>query len=247
MGRNGSSVGNNLHKLTATHALRSGYLSVQDESLRLLILLQAACFSRRFSLDESPWALMDTVKPSRRPTLGSPAEVFDALDRTRPEPGPNGHAADEAPDFNTQHRAAADLMALLAADPSAFEVFVTETSDILREKAVAAHEYKYPYAIFVDASLDGPAPWSLQELEPVHRAQFSTHLLDPASVLGLAHGVFGSRTRGFLLGIRGYEFNQYEERISSGGRVHLLDAVRFLREVVERQDVDLLESQTSRV
>jgi hypothetical protein len=152
----GSSVGNNLHKLTATHALRSGYLSVQDESLRLLILLQAACFSRRFGLDESPWALMDTVKPSSRPTLGSPAEVFDALDRTRPEPGPNGHAADEAPDFNTQHTAAADLMALLAADPNAFEAFVTETSDILREKAVAAHEYKYPYAIFEEAGRVGP-------------------------------------------------------------------------------------------
>jgi len=104
---------------------------------------------------------------------------------------------------------------------------------------------RHPCVIFVDASLDGPAPWSLQELEPVHRPHFSSHLLDPASVLGLAHKVYGSKTRGFLLGIRGYEFDGYEERISSGGRVHLQDAVRFLREVVERKDLRLLESQTT--
>lgn len=104
---------------------------------------------------------------------------------------------------------------------------------------------QYPYVIFVDASLDGPAPWTLQELDPVYRSQFSTHLLDPASVLGLARRVFGAHTRGFLLGIRGYEFNAYEERISAGGRVHLQDAVRFLREVVEGENVSLLESQTS--
>ena len=106
---------------------------------------------------------------------------------------------------------------------------------------------RHRLVIFVDASLNGPAPWSLHELEPVYRVQFSSHLLDPASVLGVAHQVYGAKTRGFLMGIRGYEFDGYEERLSSGAKVHLEDAVRFLGEVVTSRDLHLLESQASLV
>lgn len=104
---------------------------------------------------------------------------------------------------------------------------------------------RHRYVVFVEASLDGPAPWSLEELVPGLEVQPESESTQPASILSIAHQIFDARTRGFLLRIRGYEFDGSDERLSSAACIHLADAVRFLVEVVQGGGVGLLESQTT--
>ncbi len=94
--------------------------------------------------------------------------------------------------------------------------------------AVARHEV----AIFADADTAGPGPFRFRTLEPEATLSFSTHSVSPGAVLALAGELFGARTRGFVLGIRGYVFNEYEEALSDEARGNLAAAVRFIERVL---------------
>ncbi len=75
--------------------------------------------------------------------------------------------------------------------------------------------------LFADAAASGPEPYELRRLEPRGRPEFSTHSLEPGAVLALAREHFGGPTEAFVLGIRGYEFDDYGERLSPGARRNL--------------------------
>ncbi|MFO7589022.1 MAG: hydrogenase maturation protease [Gemmatimonadota bacterium] len=68
--------------------------------------------------------------------------------------------------------------------------------------------------VFVDADASGPAPFLARPLEPAGRPAFSTHALTPGTVLALAAELFGTRPRAVLLGIRGYAFDGFGERLT---------------------------------
>lgn len=77
--------------------------------------------------------------------------------------------------------------------------------------------------VFADADRTCREPFELRRLRPSHEAAFSTHALAPGVLLGLAHEHFGCRTMGFVLGIRGYEFNEFGEKLSPRAQ-HNLEA-----------------------
>ena len=89
---------------------------------------------------------------------------------------------------------------------------------------VAAHDV----AVFADAATDGDGPFYIRLIEPVHVPSFSSHSVEPAAVLGLAHRLFGAETRGYVLGIRGYDFNEFGERLSDRARGNLAAAEAFV-------------------
>lgn len=89
---------------------------------------------------------------------------------------------------------------------------------------VAEHEV----VLFADADAAGAAPFELRPLVPRGEAAFTTHCLGPEAVLALAHRHFGAETRGFVLGIRGYEFGDYGERLSPAARRNLALASEFV-------------------
>jgi hypothetical protein len=60
---------------------------------------------------------------------------------------------------------------------------------------------------------------------------FSTHSLRPETVLGLAQQLFGADTEGYILGIRGYAFNEFEESLSEGARANLAAAAAFVEQL----------------
>lgn len=97
-------------------------------------------------------------------------------------------------------------------------------------EAAARHDV----VIFADAATSGAEPFSFQRVEPAFGLGFSTHSLAPEAVLGLAQQLFGSRTEGYMLGIRGYAFNEYEESLTGQGRANLAAAVAFVRGVCEQ-------------
>lgn len=94
-------------------------------------------------------------------------------------------------------------------------------------EAVAGHDV----VIFADASTSGGEPFSFTRIEPVRGISFSTHSLRPEAVLGLAAELFGARTEGYLLGIRGYAFNEYDESLTDRGRANLEAAATFVERV----------------
>jgi len=93
---------------------------------------------------------------------------------------------------------------------------------------------EHPVVIFVDAALRGAEPFFCRRVKPVPAAGFSTHSVEPESLLDLAQKMFGARSKAFTLGIRGYEFDDFGESISPRAEENLKAAVRFLLPLLRR-------------
>lgn len=90
---------------------------------------------------------------------------------------------------------------------------------------------RYDDVVFVDATVDASEPFSFVPLparEWTH-ASFTTHAVDPATVLGLAREVLGASTRGWRLAIRGHRFGCFGEGLSEAASTDLETALCFLR------------------
>ncbi len=93
----------------------------------------------------------------------------------------------------------------------------------------AASAAQHDVVIFADAHVSCAPPFSFTRLEPADDAgSFSTHHVEPEAVLALAKDLFSSTPDTFALGIRGYEFNEFGERLSDGARENLDAALEFL-------------------
>ena len=90
--------------------------------------------------------------------------------------------------------------------------------------AAAAHRY----VVFADASVKGREPFDFRPVHPEAHTSFSTHSLEPEVVLALARDLFRADTRGYALGIRGYRFNEFGERLSDEAQDNLATALRFI-------------------
>lgn len=111
-----------------------------------------------------------------------------------------------------------------------YQLTVEDASD------VASHEI----VIFADASVNGPEPFDVVAVEPKQALGFSSHSVEPSVLLHMAHTLFGSNTRGFILGIRGHAFNEFGEGLSPRAAENLARAAEFLRRAVE--DPGLLDT-----
>lgn len=105
--------------------------------------------------------------------------------------------------------------------------------------AVAEHEV----VVFADADLAAPEPFWFRKIEPgpsvtsstALGASFSSHSVQPDSVLALAQELFGARTEGYVLGIRGYEFDEFGEALSQRAQANLAAALQFIRPVLRER------------
>ena len=98
-------------------------------------------------------------------------------------------------------------------------------------ETIAAHDA----VLFVDADVAGPEPFGFEALAPRVELGFSSHSVAPAAVLGLARQLFAAGTHGFVLGIRGHEFDEFGERLSARAQKNLDQAVRFVKDIL-RED-----------
>jgi hydrogenase maturation protease len=90
--------------------------------------------------------------------------------------------------------------------------------------------------IFVDAAVTGDSPFFFKSVHPRTALSFSSHSLEPEQVLGLAGQLFGRSPAGYALGIRGYEFNDFGEKLSPAAQANLEAALQFLLTVLEHGD-----------
>jgi hydrogenase maturation protease len=92
----------------------------------------------------------------------------------------------------------------------------------------AALVAEHDAVVFVDADAAGPAPFWFGAIEPRWETSFSTHSVRPEAVLGLARGALGGSTAGYVLGIRGYAFDEFGERLTDAARRNMEAALAFL-------------------
>lgn len=86
--------------------------------------------------------------------------------------------------------------------------------------------------IFADASLKGREPFYFKEIHAREPMNISSHGISPEEVLYFAEKMFNSKVRGYLLGIRGYEFSDYGEGLSHKAKQNLDAAFLFIQNLL---------------
>ena len=92
--------------------------------------------------------------------------------------------------------------------------------------------------VFADADATCAAPFELRHLEPRAGLAFSTHSVAPEAVLALAREHFDCQASGFVLGIRGYEFDRFGEELSPGARRNLAAAADYMCRALRDASLD---------
>ena len=87
--------------------------------------------------------------------------------------------------------------------------------------------------LFVDADREGRAPFRIQPLLPdAGGIGFTSHSVSPGRLLALGRDLFGAAPKAWLMGIRGYDFDEFGEGLSLGARANLALAVDFARDAI---------------
>lgn len=104
----------------------------------------------------------------------------------------------------------------------------------------AAAMAEHDFVVFVDASLEGPAPFGFERVRPASEIAFTSHSVSPASVAAICEDSFGAAPETWVLGIRGYSF-EFVEGLTPQAQKNLEDAVAFVERVIaswEEQSMD---------
>lgn len=90
--------------------------------------------------------------------------------------------------------------------------------------------------IFADADVQSDVPFYLKKIEPSKSISFSSHSISPQSLLALTEQLFGKKSEAYLLGIRGYEFDEFGERLSERAKENLSEAFEFIKNALMQRD-----------
>jgi hydrogenase maturation protease len=106
---------------------------------------------------------------------------------------------------------------------------------------------RHDFVLFVDASVSGREPFSLDRVDPRKEVSFSSHSISPEALMDMANNMLKGNTQGYILGIRGYEFNEFGECLSSKATHNLSEAVRFVEKVLSDKQFDRYVSEYKNV
>lgn len=82
--------------------------------------------------------------------------------------------------------------------------------------------------LFVDASVNAPAPFTFSRLQPARDASFTTHAMTPEAVLQVYQDIEGQPPPCWLLSIRAYQF-ELGDAISSSAQENLAAALAWVK------------------
>ncbi len=102
---------------------------------------------------------------------------------------------------------------------------------------VAEHET----VIFADASIDSEEPFDFKPITPKSTLSFSSHSVEPDALMALAIDLFGATSKGYALGIRGYEFDEFDERLTPQAKENLQKAIQFIIPVLKDEAPETLK------
>lgn len=105
---------------------------------------------------------------------------------------------------------------------------VVTDSDYQLQVEDAAEVARFRRVLFVDADRRGVEPFWLGRLSPDGNLAFSTHSVSAGGVLALARDLFQAEPEAWILGIRGYQFDEFGERLSIRARFNLDRALKYV-------------------
>jgi hydrogenase maturation protease len=117
---------------------------------------------------------------------------------------------------------------------------VTVQTDYQLSVELAEELGHHEVVLFADAAVSGAEPFEVREVTPADGVSFSTHSVSPAELLGLARRLFRADCRGFTIAIRGYDFDEFGERLSARATENLTAAVTFVERVLRGDTLDWL-------
>jgi hydrogenase maturation protease len=124
--------------------------------------------------------------------------------------------------------------ALAAAVAAAAPTGVTVDSDYQLQVEDAAELARHRRVLLVDADRAGEEPFTLRRLAPGGGGiGFSSHSVTPQALLALSRDLFGAAPETWLMGIRGYEFDEFGEGLSPRAGDNLAAATAFVRAALD--------------
>ena len=96
----------------------------------------------------------------------------------------------------------------------------------------------YDVVIFADADISGNEPFYFRRLIPSASSGLGSHEVTPGEVISLAQTLFGAATQAYILGIRGYDFNEFGEKLSDLAVKNLAAAVDFVSTVIRERNFE---------
>ena len=118
---------------------------------------------------------------------------------------------------------------------------VTVDADYQLTVEDAAQIAEHDIVVFVDAAVRGQEPFFFERVEPVSNISFTSHSIEPDSLISLAQELFDAKVKGYALGIRGYEFDEFGEVLSEKASHNLKAAVSFLEPVLRDRTFEQAE------
>lgn len=98
----------------------------------------------------------------------------------------------------------------------------------------AAEAACFDRVVFVDADRAGPEPFSCRRLFPAENGlSFTSHSVTPGALLTLTRELFGREPEAWIVGIRGYDFDTFEETLSLRARTNLAATADYLRHALD--------------
>ncbi len=102
----------------------------------------------------------------------------------------------------------------------------------------AAELAEHEVVVFADADASGREPFWFGRVEPNAHLGISSHGVSPGALLALTEALFGRRVEAYVLGIRGYEFGELCESLSSRAQANLEQAIRFAKCALTERSFD---------
>ena len=122
--------------------------------------------------------------------------------------------------------------ALAARIESASLKGVTVEADYQLTVEDAVDVSQHDVVIFADAAVKGKEPFFFNEIRSKSPMSLSSHSVSAEAILFYAENLFQAKTRAYVLGIRGYEFNDFEERLSERAEQNLEEAFQFIANLI---------------
>ena len=115
---------------------------------------------------------------------------------------------------------------------------ITVDSDYQLTVEDAALVADHDVVIFVDAAVEGTEPFYFLPVQSRREENFSSHSVNPEMVVALARDLFHADTEAFKLGIRGYSFEMFTERMTGKARSNAQLAFEFLLRTLQAKSFD---------
>jgi len=106
---------------------------------------------------------------------------------------------------------------------------------------------RHDFVLFVDASVSGREPFWFGKVDPKKEVSFSSHSISPEALMDMSNNMLDGRTQGYIMGIRGYEFNEFGEQLSAKAKANLDAAVQFMEQAIVEKQFDRYVSEYKNV